>query len=271
MKRASIVAAVAVGLVIPARAAPGGIDIIAGVLHSTYSPVHFFVQDGAGRRTGQLLDGTSVDEIPGTLGNYGRESVGNDEAGASGDETVRFESSRVPSGDYTLHLLPTASTSYFLHLTIMQANGAFSSSDFSGFAISGTTVVFVFNYDPTAPSPTPVSKTVSFLSLRHGIQVALQLGQLGDAALASRLEKMLVRAETSTAKGQNEQAANHLGQFIRRLESAFKKEPDPNTDDDPNDKKATYPMSRFIILQAKNSLQADARILIVSLGETPKK
>lgn len=254
-----------------AASGDGALFITTGHI-STRAHVHFIVENEQGQRTGQLLDGRQVAEIPGTLGNYGTESQHDDASGEPGYERVTFESSGLSPGKYKVQVLPTATTAYWLILTVRNDNLSHLDLRTWGYAIAGTTVTYEVDFQPTTSSPTPVAKIVSFDSLRRSIQVALQVGQIGDAAFVSRLDKMLLKAqsfaETTSAK---KQAADRLDQFIHRLDSAFKKEPDPDDGDDPQDKKESSIINRFATMRARDSLSEDARILIRGIGETPKR
>lgn len=241
---------------------------------STQAYTNFYIENESGQRTGRVPDGTTKAEIPGTYGAYGTESVDDHEdtaEGAQADETVRFELSPFPAGQYTLKILPSATTDYYLRFTIRNDNGSYLTLDEDGFATAGTPISYAFEFHPEADTPSGITKDVTFSTLRQSIQAARQLGQLGDAAFVSCLEKMLVKAEALAEKTQNKQAADRLGQFIHRLESAFKREPDINAGDEPDDIENAESMRRFAASKAKDSLEADARTLIASLGETPKK
>lgn len=231
----------------------------------------FILENEAGQRTGRLPDGTYLTEIPGTDGAYSNTSVDDHVGESPSSEMISFETTHVPPGNYQLKLLPVATTSYELLIEITQDNGAHVRTRQQGFLLAGATVNFQFRFDPTQPAPTPVAKVVSFDQLRESSQAALTMGQLGDAAFVSRLNKMLLKAASFADKGQGKQAADRLGQFIHRLESAFKHEPDINAGDDPDDVKNAASMKRFVTANAKDSLETDARTLIASLGETPKK
>lgn len=251
--------------------AEAGIYITAGTGRSTHSYVNFFVEDEAGRRTGRLPGGAEVAEIPGTRGRYGTDSMDDLIANKAGPESVIFHISTFPAGHFNLVVVPLATTSYWLNFSIVNDNNARSHSVFDGYGVVGTTITFGFDHQPAAGAPSPIVKVVTFASLRQSIEVAKQVGQLGDAAFVSRLDKMLAKAQSDAASGKNKQAADRLDQFIHRLDSAFKKEPDPNDGDDPDDKKNVNTMKRFIVKTALDSLNSDARTLITSLGEQSKK
>lgn len=255
-----------------ALAGDGGIFITAGTGVSTRSYVHFYIEDASGRRTGQLPNGRRAAEIPGTADCYGTTSVGNDATGERGSENVEFQISDFPAGDFKLILLPLATTSYFLRISIRNDNFSELTRDFAGYASSGTPIEYHFEHHPTASSPTPVAKQVSFDALRRSIQIALTVGELGDSAFVSRLDKVLLKAaDFARQKDKSKQSADLLDQFIHRLDSAFKKDPDPDDGDDPQDKKATPIINRFATQRARDSLSEDARILIRGLGETPAR
>lgn len=253
-------------------AAPGRfISIIAGTQMSTRTYVHFYIENEAGQRTGQLPNGHRVSEIPGTKNSYGTEALSNDVTGAPGFESVQFGLTDFPSGLFKLVLVPQATTSYFLRLDITNDNYSSSDNDYEGYAVAGSTIVYNFEFQPTNSSPTPVAKVVTLPSLRQSVQVALQIGQLGDAAFVSRLDNTLAKTQSDIVSGKNKQAADRLDQFIHRLGSAFKKEPDIGDGDDADDKKNASTMKRFVTKTAHDSLSEDARTLIVGLVERPKK
>lgn len=270
MKLHSVVVLI-LGLNLAPSFSEAGVFITAGTDRSSHSYVQFYVQDSAGRRTGQPATGPQVAEIPGTKGHYGMDAVGNLLTGVSGPETVEFHTSSFPEGQFQLIVVPRADTAYWLRFDIENDNDAVVENSFSGYAVAGATVGFVFEHHPTASSPTAVSKIVIPGGLRQSIQVALQVGQLGDAAFVARLDKLLAKVETEIEKGHKKQAADRLDQFIHRLDSAFKKEPDPDDGDDPQDKKNAAEMKRFVTQAARDSLNADARTLIIGLGEQPKR
>lgn len=251
--------------------AEAGIFITAGTEVSSHSYVQFYIQDSAGRRTGKLPKGPQVAEIPGTRGHYGTDAVGNKRTGESGPETVEFHTSTFPDGLFEFVLVPQADTAYWLRFDIVNDNDSVVENSFSGYAVAGATVGFVFEHHPTASSPTAVSKIVIPGGLRQSIQVALQVGQLGDAGFVARLDKLLSKVQGEIDKGQKKQAADRLDQFIHRLDSAFKKGPDPDDGDDPQDKKNAAGMKRFVTQIAWDSLSGDARTLIIGLGEKPKR
>lgn len=253
-----------------AAAGDGGVYIMSGN-GSTRTAVHFIIENNAGQRTGQLLSGLKVAEIPGSKYFYGTESIDNHTTGAPDEQAVSIQTTKLTPGHYKIKLLPLATTAYWLDVTMTQDNGSHLNYHTESFATAHTTITFDFDFQPAASAPMPITKTVTIASLRQSVQAALEIGQLGDAAFVSRLGKMLIKVETFTAKGQNKQAADRLDQFIHRLESAFKKEPDPNAGDDPADIKSADTVKRFILAKARDTLQADARTLITSLGETPKK
>lgn len=251
--------------------AQGGIYITAGTGRSTHSYVNFFVEDESGRRTGRLPGGTEVAEIPGTRGHYGTDSMDDLISNQAGPESVEFHISSFPAGHFNLVVVPLATTSYWLNFSIVNDNDSRIHKVFDGYAVAGTTIAFGFEHQPAASAPTPIVKFVTFASLRQSVQVALQVGQLGDEAFVSRLDKMLAKAHSEANSGKNKQAADRLDQFIHRLDSAFKKEPDPNGEDDADDKKNASTVKRFVIKTAHDSLIEDARTLIAGLGEQPKK
>lgn len=248
----------------------GGVFVLAGHI-STRAYVHFIVENDAGQRTGQLLDGTQVAEIPNTLGAYGAEASDDDDTGDPGYERVSFESSRLAAGHYKLKILPTATTAYWLDFTVRNDNMSRTHIASWGYAIAGTTTTYDFDYQPAAASPPLIIKTVTIALLRSSIQTASRQGQLGDAAFVSRLDKLLAKAQSDISSGRDKQAADRLDQFIHRLDSAFKKEPDPNDEDDADDKKNASTVKRFVVKIAHDSLIEDARTLIAGLGERPKK
>lgn len=252
-------------------AAEARLFISAGTIRSTTTYVHFYLEDSSGQRTGRLPNGIEVAEIPGTAGYYGVTADGNLITNEPGPAVLEFHTSNFPTGQFKLVLVPVATTSYWLQMSIVNLNGARTRQRFSGYALNGATTTITFEHNPTGTAPAPIVKVVSLSTLQQSLQVAAQLQEIGDAAFVSRLDKMLVKAEGQIGKGQKKQAADTLDQFTHRLESAFKKEPDPNADDDPSDKKSASNMKRFIAKQARDALQADSRTLITSLGETPKK
>lgn len=254
-----------------ASAGDGGIFIIAGTGISTRAYVQFYIENDIGQRTGQLPNGQRVAEIPGTEDCYGTSSSSDDDTGERGSENVEFQLSPFPGGQHKLVIVPLATTSYFLNMTIRNDNMSRARHNFEGFAVAGTTISYNFTFAPTASSPTPVAKVVTLPSLRQSVQVALQIGQLGDAAFVARLDKLLAKAQSDVVSGKNKQAADRLDQFIHRLDSAFKKEPDPDDGDDADDKKDASTMKRFVTKTAHDSLNEDARTLIIGLGEQPKK
>lgn len=257
------------GVVAPLPA-EAGVTIRAGTASGARSQVHFYIEDQLGRKSGQNANGQYLSEIPGTVGKYISPSVGD---ASTVDPNLDYAelAANLPQGQYKLVVIPLATTSYFLHFYIENDNLNYLEVDNKDYAIAGATISYDFAYEPAASTPTAFVKLVSFPSLRQSLQAASTLGQIGDSAFISRLNKMLLKAEEQASKDQKKQAADRLDQFIRRLESAFKKEPDPNADDDPADKKSADAVKRFILPQARDTLQADARTLITSLGETPKK
>lgn len=266
----SSVASIAGLLLIPTFT-EAGVFITAGTDRSSHSYVQFYIQDSEGRRTGQPPTGLQVAEIPGTRGHYGSDAVGDKRTGISGPQTIEFHTSSFPDGQFQLILVPKADTAYWLRFDIENDNDSVVENSFSGYAVAGATVGFVFEHHPAASSPTAVSKIVMPSGLRQSIQVALQVGQLGDAGFVARLDKLLSKVQGEIDKGQKKQAADRLDQFIHRLDSAFKKETDPNDGDDPEDKKHAGDIKRFVTQTAHDSLSADARTLIIDLGEKPKR
>lgn len=253
-----------------AGAGDGGIFIVTGNI-STRAYVHFIIENDVGQRTGQLLDGTRVSEIPGTSGVYGTEIQDDHRPGVRGIETVHFETSGFPAGHYKLKLLPTATSSYWMRFSIRNDNFSDLELKSRGFALVGATITYVFDFAPTASSPTPAAKILVPGGLRQSVQVALQIGQLGDATFVARLDKLLAKAQGEIDKGQKKQGADRFDEFIHRLDSAFKKEPDPDDGDGPEDRKNAAEMKRFVTKTALESLSADARTLIIDLGEKPKR
>jgi len=270
MKPANLLIAICCILIAPTRVF-ARIYITAGTDVSTRSYVQFYVEDDLGRRTGQPPTGPEVAEIPGTAGHYGTESIFKEGTGESGPESVEFHISSFPAGHFKLVLLPQITTSYWLLVSIVNDNNASLHQKFFGYGTVASPLIFEFEHHPANASPTPIAKDVSIGGLRQSVIAALQVGQLGDSAFTARLDKMLAKAQSEADSGKNKQAADRLDQFVHRLESAFKKEPDPNDGDDPDDKKNASTMKRFVVKTALDSLSADARILIGGLGEQPKK
>ncbi|MBI2788694.1 MAG: hypothetical protein HYX59_08435 [Elusimicrobia bacterium] len=254
-----------------ASSGDGGVFIIAGTGVSTRAYVQFYLENDIGQRTGQLPDGQRVAEIPGTADCYGVSSTANDATGERGSENVEFQLSPFPAGHYKLVLLPLATTAYFLNMTTRNDNMRRARSNFEGYAVAGATVAYSFDFAPTSSSPTVVTKSVTLVGLRQSVQAAFQIGQLGDGGFVSRLDKILAKAQSDIDSGKNKQAADRFDEFIHRLDSAFKKEPDPDGNDDASDKKNASSMKRFVSKTALASLSADARTLIIGLGEQPKK
>ncbi|MEW5884651.1 MAG: hypothetical protein AB1725_10565 [Armatimonadota bacterium] len=154
----------------------------------------------------------------------------------------------------------------------MNDNGTTLHQDFTGFVRAGSPVTFEFEHQPAASSPTAPAKLVSFASLREDVQTALTLRQLGDEIFVASLLKTLAKAqEFADAKNKAKQSADSLDIFIHRIDNAFKKEPDSDVGDDPQDKNATPIINRFATQRARDSLSEDARILIRGLGETPAR
>lgn len=258
---------------IPVYAATPGrfLSITAGTQLSTRTYVHFYIENEMGQRTGQLPNGHRVAEIPGTEDSYGTEALSNDMTHEPGFESVGFAVSDFPAGDFKLVLLPQATSTYFLRLDITNDNYSSSNNDFEGYAVAGTSIVYKFEFQPTNSTPTPVMKTVTLASLRESVLVAMQVGQLGDTAFATRLDKLLARAQSDVSSGKNKQAGDRLDQFIHRLDSAFKKESDLDGGDDTDDKKNASTMKRFVVKTARDSLSGDARTLIAGFGEQSRK
>jgi len=268
-------------------ATPGRfISIIAGTQLSTRTYVHFYIENEIGQRTGQLPNGHRVSEIPGTRNSYGTEALSNDVTGAPGFESVQFGLTDLPSGQFKLVLVPLATTSYFLRLDITNDNYSSSDNDYEGYAVAGTTIVYNFEFQPTASIPPPVTKTVTLTGLRQSIQAAFKIGQIGDAKFVAKLDKILADAEKALAKKggkdkdreNKKEAVAKLRKFIKELEKAFKgeKDEDRDEDDDKDDKKHAEkehnkPAKRFVSETAFKSLKGDAEALIASLDGKPGK
>lgn len=248
--------------------ARSGIYITVGTERSTHSYVNFYIEDESGRRTGRLASGTEVADIPGTRGRYGTDSMDDLVANQAGPEAVGFHTSSFPSGRFNLVLIPLATTPYWMNFSVVNDNKSPIDRVFNGFAVAGSSITFIFDHQPAADTPPLILKVVTATSLRQSVQGAFQAKQLGAAAFALRLDKLVAKAQADIVSRKNKQAADWLDQFTHRLDSAFKKEPDPDGDDD---KKSASTMSRFVTKAAHDSLIEDARILIVGLGEQPKK
>jgi len=254
---------------LPASGAADGIYITAGTLPGSGTSINFHIENSSGQKTGQLPDGSYVSQIPGTEGRYNSPTL-SDQTDEDQQRT-EFNCSRFPAGQFRLVLIPQGTAPYYVMFDKGNANGSEIEQTFHGFGMAGTAIILNFEHQPTASSPTATVKEVTFASLRQSVQLALGGQHIGDAGFVSRLDKMIVKAADQTGKGQKRQAADRLDQFIHRIDSAFKKEPDPNADDDPSDKKSADNFKRFILEQARDSLRSDARTLIISLGETPKR
>jgi len=256
-------------LAIPTAKATDGIYITAGTTVGSGTSMNFYIENSSGQRTGQLADGSYVSQIPGTRGRYGSPSLRNESE--PDQQRTEFHCARFPAGTYKLVLIPQGTAPYYVMFDKRNSNNVEISQTIEGFGENGIPITLNFEHQPTASSPTATVKEVTFASLRKSVQLVYTAQGLGDATFVSRLDKMIVRAADQAGKGQKKQAADRLDQFIHRLDSAFKKEPDPNADDDPGDKKSADSMKRFIMEPALNSLRDDARALIISLGETPKR
>lgn len=270
MKLSTLLIALGAILIAPSRVF-ARIYITAGTDVSTRSYVQFYVEDEVGRRTGQTPTGLEVAEIPGTEGHYGTESIFKEGTGESGPESIEFHISSFPAGRFKLVLLPEITTSYWLRVSVVNDNNASLHQKFFGFATAASSVTFEFEHHPANASPTPIAKDVTIAGLRQSVKAALQSSQLGDSAFAGRLDKMLDKAQSEVASGKKKQGADRLDQFIHRLDSAFKKEPDLDAEDEADDKKNASAMKRFVAKTARDSLSEDARALIVGLGEQSKK
>lgn len=249
--------------------ATDGIYITAGTSLGSGTSMNFYIENSSGQRTGQLADGSYVSQIPGTRGRYSSPTLSNETE--PDQQRTEFHCARFPAGTYKLVLIPQGTAPYYVMFNKRNSNNVEISQTLEGFGENGTPITLNFEHQPAASSPTATVKEVTFASLRKGVQLTHTAQGLGDDSFASRLDKMIIKAADQAGKGQKKQAADRLDQFIHRLDSAFKKEPDPNADDDPSDKKSADSMKRFIMEPALDSLRDDARTLIVSLGETPKR
>lgn len=245
-----------------AGAGDGGVFIIAGTGVSTRAYVQFYLENEIGQRTGQLPDGQRVAEIPGTEDCYGTSSTANDVTGERGSENVEFQLSPFPAGRYKLVLLPLATTSYFLNMTIRNDNMRRARRNFEGYAVAGAAVAYSFDFAPTASNPTPVTKTVTFLGLRQSIQVAFQIGQLGDAKFVAKLDKTLAKGEAAASRGRKKEAVEKLREFVKELEKAAANGKDRHGKHEHGHEKED---KRFVSSQALSSLRADAVALIAQL------
>ncbi|MEK7390450.1 MAG: hypothetical protein AAB036_12230 [Elusimicrobiota bacterium] len=248
-----------------------GIYITAGTDVSTRSYVQFYIQDEFGRQTGQPPTGPEVAEIPETGGYYGTDSIFREDTGESGPESVILQTDSFPAGRFKLVLLPEITTSYWLRVSIVNDNGTKNRQKYFGYATIASPITFEFNHYPSSAAPTPITKIVSIEGLRQSVVAALKLGQLSDPTFASRLDKMLAKAQAEAASGKTKQAANRLEQFVRRLDSAFRKTADPDDGDDEGDKKSAGSMKRFVTKTALDSLSADAKTLIDGLEKKTGK
>ena len=248
-----------------------GIYITAGTDVSTRCYVNFYIEDELGRQTGQPPTGPDLAEIPGTGGHYGTDSIFREDTKESGPESIEFSISSFPAGRFKLVLFTEITTSYWLQVSIVNDKKKSIHQDFFGYATAASPISFEFDHYPSSATPTPITKIDSIGGLRQSVIAALKLEQLGDPAFASRLDKLLSKAQADAASGKNKQAAGRLEQFVRRLDAAFKKTADPNDGDDPDDVKSAGSMKRFITKTALDSLSADAKTLIAALEKKSKK
>ncbi|MEK7390410.1 MAG: hypothetical protein AAB036_12020 [Elusimicrobiota bacterium] len=194
-----------------------------------------------------------------------RESIDDDEDGTPGPESLIFDSFEAVDGAHKFIVTPTTAAFFYLNI---------SAVDTSGNDIPGEVELDVF-MEPRTPreftatlnfspgSTMTVVRSITFAILRASLHSAFTLGQLGDAKLAAKLDKILAEGERALSRksakdkhdGGKEAAVEKLREFIKKLEKAAKGEKD---DDDEDEK-------RFVSVQALASLRGDALTLNAQL------
>jgi hypothetical protein len=202
---------------------------------SDQTGVHFIVTDPMGRRMGNdgtLANEAPLREIPGS--GYGVDSMGDEEIGTGGPESVNAGIRPVMVGTYTITLYGLATIKFYLDVGTMDTLGNYHPNRLpiiKGFITAGTTAQYVIVFDP-APGKGVLQlvKRVTFESLRQDIQTAFQLGQLGDDKFVNSLIRMVNLAEKLADMCDKRKirkkdkvcrpAIAVLKMFIKRLEAA---------------------------------------------------
>ena len=204
--------------------------------HSEEIGIHFIVTDSLGRRLGNNGTRAKEDplrEIPGS--GYGIESIGDDETGNPGPESIHYGISPVSAGTYTITLYGLATTQFNLYIGGEDISGKSQPNEQSldGFIAAGTTAQYVLSYDPSpGKGITQFVKQVSFSTLRQDLQTFSTLGLIGDDKFVGSLTRMISSGERQIsvcAKNKKNQskpcnpAIAVLNMFVKRLEAANRK------------------------------------------------
>lgn len=167
--------------------------------HSEEIGIHFIVTDSLGRRLGN--DGTRAKEdplreIPGS--GYSIESIGDEETGNPGPESIHYGISPVSAGTYTITLYGLVTTQFNLYIGGEDVSGRSQPNEqiLNGLIAAGTTAQYILSYDPVqGKGITQFIKQVSFATLRQDLQTFSVLGQIGDDKFVGSLTSLVSLAE----------------------------------------------------------------------------
>ena len=250
---------------------------------------HLYITDSQGRKSGysaanitDSFDSTQdivLGKIPHT--NVGRESIDSDTSEERGIENESVDLFPASAGAYSMVVFSTVSYSvrFYWSIAAQDSNGLSEGlpSDGQSFLLPGTTATFTLNYDPTPGKIPTVAKTLSFPILRHELQAAFQLGDIGGKKFVDELDDVLAQGEKALARANRDhdkhddsdgkrEALAKLREFVKRVNGAARinhGDVGHDRDRDDNDR-------HFATATAAQSLTSDANTLIAQLGGKPR-
>jgi hypothetical protein len=240
---------------------------------STTTYVQPLLIDPSGMRTGLLgFGGSQVNEIPNS--NYSVDATEDLDNGTPGIQGAEVGVGPIAPGQYTLIIWGGATTPYEVSIRASHTDQSLSIATSQGFAVQNSSREYTVNIDPAPGGQFTVVKTVNFQTLLQELQVAFEVGQIGDKKFVAGLEDLLAqgqkalerkddgdhRHDRDDAHGKRE-AIEILRQFIDRIDSASKEKTDRDHDRDG---------ARFASSAAAQSLTSDAKTLIQKIGGKPE-